>query len=237
MSENKKTAVIIGFPSTGLVGAFAVSYLVKALDMKRIDELESKEIPSSVFIQNGKVYGPFQIYNKDNIYVILSNVLLSPESTHDFIQSGLEYANKVNADHVIIPRGMTIMGPQQDSPKSFGLTVTEQSKNLLEDFKLPVISEASIVGPDAGVISALKKSSVPSLILFTVCNMKFPDADAIVKAVETMADIINVKVDTSKFEERLEKISKDNERLIEQTKKMYEKTSEKPPSMPSPGIG
>jgi len=236
LSESK-TVVIIGFPSTGLVGAFAVSYLVKALDMERIDELESKEIPPSIFIQNGKVYGPFQIYNKDNIYVILSNVLLSSKSTHDFIQSGLEYANKVNADHVIIPRGMTIMGPQQDFPKSFGLTVTEQSKNLLNEFKLPIIVEASVVGADAGAISALKKSSVPSLILYTICNMKFPDADAIVKAVETMADMINVTVDTSKFEEKLEQISKDNERLIEQTKKMYEKPSEKPPSMPSPGIG
>ncbi|MDX1595911.1 MAG: PAC2 family protein [Nitrosopumilaceae archaeon] len=236
MSGNKKT-VIIGFPSTGLVGAFAVSYLVKALDMQNIGELESQDIPPSVFIQDGKVYGPFQIYNKDNVYVILSNVLLSPKSTHDFIQSGLEYAKKVNADHVIIPRGMTIMGPQEDKPKTFGLTVTDESKNLLDEFKLPIISEASVVGADAGAISALKKSSIPSVILYTICNMKFPDSDAIVKAVETMANIIGVKVDTSKFEQRLDKISKDNERLIEQTRKMYEKPSEKPPSMPSPGIG
>ena len=185
--------MIIGFPSTGLVGAFAVSYLVKTLNMERIDELETLDIPPSIFIQNGKVFGPFQIYKKDNIYVILSSILLSPKSTYDFIQSCLEYAKKINADRVIVPRGMIIMGPEKNTPQSFGLTVTKESRNLLDEYHLSMITEASVVGADAGAISALKKSNIPNLILYTICNMKFPDADAIIKAVETMAKMMDVE--------------------------------------------
>ena len=236
LSENKEKIMIIGFPSTGLVGAFAVSYLVKSLEMQRIGELEVLKIPPSFWIQNGNAYGPFQIYRKDNIYVVLSDVPLRSESAHSFVQSSIEYGNKIKIDKIIVPRGMTIVGPEENPPQSFGLTVNEQSKNLLKEYNLPMILDASIVGADAGAISALKKSSITNLILYTICNMKFPDADAVVKAVETMAQIINVKIDTSEFEKKLEQISKNNERLIERTRKILESPAEKPPSMPSPGI-
>ncbi|MDH3192514.1 MAG: PAC2 family protein [Nitrosopumilus sp.] len=236
MPEDEKIT-IVGFPSTGLVGAFAVSYIVKSLKMKRIGELEAFEISPSVRIQNGNVYGPFQIYNKDNIYVILSNIPLFSESAFIFVKSVIEYCKKINVDKIIIPRGMIVMGPEENPPASFGLTVNEISKKMLQEYNLSVITDASIVGADAGVISALKKSDIPNLILYTICNMKFPDSNAIVKAIETLAKIINVKIDTLKFEENLEQISKDNERLIEQTKKSLEKPNEASPSMPSPGIG
>jgi len=49
-----------------------------------------------------------------------------------------------------------------------------------------------------------------------------PDDDAIIKSINTLTDIIKVKVDTEKFEEQLEKINKENEKLIEQTKNYYE---------------
>ena len=236
MSENKEKVMIIGFPSTGLVGAFAVSYIVKSLEMKRIEELEVFNVLPSVWIQKGNVYGPFQIYNKDNIYVVLSDVPLFSESAYSFVQSSIEYGNKIGIGKIIVPRGMTIVGPEENSPQSFGLVVDEKFKNLLKEYNLPTVLDASIVGADAGAISALKKSSIPNLILYTICNMKFPDANAVIKAIETIAQIIDVKIDTSEFEEKLEKISKNNERLIEQTRKILENPAEKPPSMPNPGI-
>jgi len=237
MTVNNEKTVIVGFPSTGLVGAFAVSYIVQALKMERIGELEVSDIPSSIYVQNGEVYGPHQIYQKDQVYVILSNIPLFSESAYNFIKSAIEFGNKIKADKMIVPRGMLAMGQKEIPPKTFGLTVNEDSKNLLQESKLPIITEASIIGADAGAISALKNSKIPTLVLYTICRMKFPDDDAIVKVIETLAQIINVTIDTSKFEERLEQISKDNERLIEQTKKVLKKPTERPPSMPSPGIG
>jgi predicted ATP-grasp superfamily ATP-dependent carboligase len=64
-----------------------------------------------------------------------------------------------------------------------------------------------------------------------------PDDDAIIKSIKTLSDIIKVKVETEKFEERLEKINKDNQKMINETKKYFENTSKTSASIPSPGIG
>ena len=52
---NEKT-LIIAFPSAGLVGAFAVSYLTTQLRMKDIGEIEFTKISPSFVIKNGEIY-------------------------------------------------------------------------------------------------------------------------------------------------------------------------------------
>ncbi|WP_420545751.1 hypothetical protein [Nitrosopumilus sp.] len=65
-----------------------------------------------------------------------------------------------------------------------------------------------------------------------------PDDDAIIKSINTLADILHVKVETEKFEEKLEKISNENEKVIEETRKYYESFAGRPASMPPPpGVG
>ena len=110
----------------------------------------------------------------------------------------------------------------KDEPKSYGLTVNDISRPLLDQYKLPTIPGATILGADASVISAIRKSEVACIVLYTTCRMKMPDDDAIIKSINTLADILHVNVETEKFEERLEKISNENEKVIEETRKYYE---------------
>lgn len=56
MSSDKMTnekVLIIAFPSAGLVGAFAVSYLIAQLGMKDTGDLEFTKISPSYAIKNG----------------------------------------------------------------------------------------------------------------------------------------------------------------------------------------
>lgn len=236
MEKNEKT-MILAFPSVGLVGAFAVAYIVKQLKMEMIGDLEFSEISTSYVIQNGEIHGPTQIYKKDNVYAILVGIPLDAISAYEFVKKSIEFAKNNGIQKIIIPRGMEVVGGDDTKPISYGLVINNNSKSLLDEYNLPSIQNASIVGTDAGIISALKNLEIPSMILYTICRMKLPDADAIVKAIETIASIINVKINTEKFEEGLEKISKENERLIKETMRSFEKTPEKPATMPSAGIG
>ena len=106
----------------------------------------------------------------------------------------------------------------------------------MEKYNLQIIPGATVLGTDASVISALKDSEIPSIVLYTSCRMMFPDDDAIIKSIKTLADIIKIKVETEKFEERLEKISKENEKLIAETKNYFNKTPGTTTSIP-PGVG
>jgi len=227
--------LIVAFPSAGLVGAFAISYLVSQLQMKDIGDLEFTKISPSYIIKNGEIYGPIRIYNKDNIYAILSNIPLNPNSTYDLITKSVEFAKNNNIKKIIIPRGLEMDQNDKTDPISYGLAANIISKSLLDEYDLPLIPNGAVLGSDASVISALMNSEIPSLVLYTTCRMMLPDDDAIIKSINTLTDIIKVKVDTEKFEERLEKINKENEKLIEQTKNYYENQYGTSASIP-PGV-
>lgn len=228
--------LVVAFPSVGLVGAFAVSYLVNQLQMKDIGELEFTKISQTYIIKNGEIYGPTRIYKRDNTFAILAGIPLTAVSAYDLIKKSMEFAKNNDIKKIIIPRGLEISGNYENEPISYGLAVNKNSEYLLGEYNLPSIPGATILGTDAGVISALKNSEVLCIILYTTCRMMLPDDDAIIRSVKTLASIIKVKVDTEKFEERLEKISKENEKLIEETRKSFEKVSGKPASMPQPGV-
>lgn len=229
--------LIIAFPSVGLVGAFAVSYLTAQLGMKDIGDLEFAKISPSYAIRDGKIYGPVRIYNKYNLYAILSNIPLNSIDTYDLIAKSIEFAKKNNIKKIIIPRGLEAYENKKNDPISYGVIANKNSKHLLEECNLPNMPSAMILGVDASTISALKNSEIPCIVLYTTCRMMFPDDDAIIKSIKTLADIIKVKVQTEKFEEQLEKISKDNEKLIAETKNYFEKTSGRSASILPPGIG
>jgi len=229
--------LIVAFPSAGLVGAFAVSYLTAQLGMKDIGDLEFTKISPTYAIKNGEIYGPVRIYNKDNLYAILSNIPLNPTQTYDLITKSIEFAKNNNIKKIIIPRGLEAYENKENEPVSYGVAVNKSSESLLEEYNLPNIQGAMILGVDASVISALKNLEIPCVVLYTTCRMMFPDDDAIIKSIKTLSNIIKVKVETEKFEEKLEKISKENEKLIAETKNYFENTSGRSASILPPGIG
>ncbi len=59
---------------------------------------------------------------------------------------------------------------------------------------MPFVPGATVLGPDASVIFALKNSDAIEIILYT-SRMRIPD-DTIIKSIKTLSDIINVKIDT-----------------------------------------
>ena len=229
--------LIVAFPSAGLVGAFAVSYLTTQLGMKDIGGLEFTKISPTYAIKNGEIYGPVRIFNKDNLYAILSHIPLNPTYTYDLIIKSIEFAKNNNIKKIIIPRGLEAYENKKNEPISYGVVANKNSKSLLEEHDLPNIQGAMIQGVDASVISALKNSEIPCIVLYTTCRMMFPDDDAIIKSIKTLAGIIKVKVETEKFKEHLEKISKENEKLIAETKNYFENTSGRSASVLPPGIG
>jgi len=229
--------LVIAFPSVGLVGAFATSYLVNQLQMKDVGELEFAKISPTYVIHNGEIYGPIRIYNKDNLYAILASIPLNSISTYDLIVKAIEFAKNNGIRKIIIPRGLEAGENYKNEPTSHGLAVNKQSKSLLDEYHLPLVTGATVLGADASVISALKNSEIPGIILYTTCRKMFPDDDAIITSIKTLADIIKVKIDTEKFEERLESINKENEKLIEETKRSIGNSSQMHSSNPPPGVG
>src|SRR5580704_16510099 len=54
--------MVVGFPTHGLVGSVAVSYLVHSLDMAGIGYMIGDEFPPTVIMEEGVVNAPIRFY-------------------------------------------------------------------------------------------------------------------------------------------------------------------------------
>ena len=215
-SQNENI-LLVGFPSNGLVGTFTISYLVHYLEMKQIGEIEHPDLPPTLFVEDGEILPPIRIYKKNNIFVIMSDLPFDPFLAYDFAESVLAYCRKNQIKKIIIISGMESVNRDPKAPKVYGLVTHQSLEKLLYDYEISKFLSGSIFGTDAAMITAFRKSKIPALILYAECHPFFPDPEASIVAITTLAKVLNVKVDTSDIQKKIEWLRIQHRNLMEET--------------------
>lgn len=215
--NSKENVLLIGFPSNGLVGTFSISYLVHYLGMKQIGEIEPPDLPPTLFVENGEILAPIRIYKKENIFVIISDLPFDPYHAHDFSELILQYCKNNDIHQIILVSGMETINRDPKSPKIYGLVTHQSLEEILYTNQISKFLAGSIFGTDAAIISVFRKSKVPALILYAECHPFFPDPEASVLAIITLAKVLNVKVDTTDIQNKMEKLRIQHRNLMEET--------------------
>ncbi len=227
-SNKKENTLLIGFPSNGLVGTFTISYLVHYLKMKQIGEIELPDIPPTLFVENGEILTPIRIYKKENLFVITSDIPFDQYLANDFGEAIFEYSKKNNINRVIIASGMETINSSPNSPKIYGLVTHPSLEKILYQNNISKFLSGSIFGSDASIISVFRKSSIPALILYAECHPFFPDPEASVVAITTIAKILKIKVDTTDIQKRMERLRIQHRNLMEETLKALQQKEKQP---------
>jgi predicted ATP-grasp superfamily ATP-dependent carboligase len=215
---------LIGFPSVGLVGAFAVSYLVDHLKMKNITDLEFTEPMPMFTAVDGKVINPVQIYQKGKTYAVICNISLDLKLAYEFAKSFLSFAKKNSIQEIIIPRGVNADLPSiKDNSKVFGLIINEKLRNVLKKYEIKGLSNSTIFGSDAGLVSALKNYPGDVFFLYTLCGKSIPDNNAITTAITNLNKILGLQTNSKSISDKIDNLRKDSQNLIQQTKNSLKK--------------
>ena len=219
MSQSNKTenTLLVGFPSNGLIGTFTISYIVYHLKMKQIGEMEHPGLLPTLFIENGEIFGPIRIYKKDNLYVIMSDLPFDPELAHDFAESVIEFAKKNQIGKTIIVSGLESQNRDPKNPKAYGLVTHPKLEQLLYENEIPKFLSGTIFGTDAAIITAFRDSDIPALVLYCECHPFFPDPEASVHAVTILSKILNVEIDTTEIQKKLEYLRIQHRNLMQET--------------------
>lgn len=229
----KENTLLIGFPSNGLVGTFTISYLVHFLQIKQIGEIDLPDLPPTLFVENGEILTPIRIYKKEELYAITSDIPFDPYVAQDFADAVLEYCKKNNITKVIIASGMETINSTPKSPKIYGLVTHQSLEKILYENEISKFLTGSIFGSDASIISIFRKSSIPALILYAECHPFFPDPEASIIAITTIAKILKIKVDTLDIQKRIEHLKIQHRNLMEETlKALQQQQQEKQPRAP-----
>ena len=118
--NNQENTLLVGFPSNGLVGTFSISYLIHHLKMRQIGEIEIPDLPSTLFVEGGEILTQIRAYNKNNIFVINTDVPFTQNFEND-IALGLDKlcnANKVKK--IIIERVTLEIGQIEEALRIHG---------------------------------------------------------------------------------------------------------------------
>lgn len=235
-SENKENLLLVGFPSNGLIGTFTISYLVYNLKMKLIGEIDHPGLLPTLFIENGEIFGPIRVYNKDNLFVIMSDLPFDPELAHEFSETLIEFAKKNNIGTIIIVSGLDSTHRAHNAPKAYGVVTHPKLEKILYENDIPKFLSGTIFGTDAAVISAFRETNIPVLALYCECHPFFPDPEASVYAITLLSKILKVKIDTSEIQKKLEHLRIQHRNLMEETIAALQQQAGKQPASKMPRI-
>lgn len=235
-SKSSDKILLVGFPSNGLVGTFTISYLVHSLKMELIGEIDHPDLPPTLFVENGEVLAPIRIYQKDNLHVIMSDMPFDPFLAQDFAGSIIEYCKKNNIGKIIIVSGMETINRDPKAPKVYGLVTHPSLEKLLYQNDVSKFLSGSIFGTDAALISVFRKSTIPAVVLYAECHPFFPDPEASVIAISTLAKILKIHVDTKDIQKKIERLRIQHRNLMEETIKALQAQQEKQPQARAPQI-
>ncbi len=227
------SVLLVGIPGPGLIGTLSVSYLVHALDMEIVGEIENLDTTPIVFIDGGEIFGPIRIYKSGSLYAVLSDMPIDYDMVVSFAQSLIDFAQKNGIDIIVLPNGIQATEKDPNNIKTFGLSTDERLEGIMYENEIPKFLTGMIAGPDATILTYLKNSPIPSLILFTQCNFFFPDPESAMHSIKTISGIIKREVDLAEFKKQMNYLRLQGRQLMEDTLNILqqEKETQKPPQI------
>ncbi len=225
--DTQEKTLLVGFPSNGLVGTFSISYLIHHLKMRQTGEIEMPDLPSTLFVEGGEILTPIRSYNKNNIFVIISDVPFDQHLAGEFALTVQEFCKKNAIKKIVIVSGMESINPKKDAQKIYGLVTHPVLESVLYNNQIPKFLDGSIFGTDAAIISVFRKTKIPALVLYAECHPFFPDPEASIVAIVTLAKILDIKVDTSDIRNKIDKLRIQHRNLMEETIRALQQQREK----------
>ncbi|MDE1811253.1 MAG: proteasome assembly chaperone family protein [Thaumarchaeota archaeon] len=215
-SSEDPSVLFLGIPGPGLIGTMSMTYIIHALKMDLIGEIESS--PSSViFVDNGQMIGPVRIYKKDKIFAIISDIPIDYDNAIGFTESVIDFSKRNHIDFIVFLSGIQVQERNMSNLKTYGLVTHEKLEKLLYDNAIPKFLSGVISGPDATILSQLRNSLIPTIAFHTECNYFFPDPDAAIQTIKIISQIIKTEIDLTEFKKQADYLRLQNRQLMEDT--------------------
>ena len=213
----KSPYLICGFPGSGYVGKLAVDHLIQELQAKHLVDIYSSSFPPQLMI---RVDGTADLM-KNSIFWWKGNgtdlLLLTGDSQPATADSEYKLADEVlnlavdfGTSHVFTLAAY-ITGVFADKPKVFATATDLEIVNEFASHNIVSMDSGSITGMNGLIIGIAKLRNMKGTCLLGETSGYVVDAKASKAILETLLDIIHVRIDMTNLDKR----AKDTEMLIQ----------------------
>jgi len=227
-TNNTPSVLLVGIPGPGLIGTLSVTYIIHSLKMELVGEIDNPDLSSIMFIENGELLGPVRLYKKGTLYAVISDVPIDYELAHGFTESIIEFSKRNNINSIIVFSGIHVPERNLSNLKTYGLVTKPNLEKTLYENEIPKFLTGMITGPDATILSILKNSSIPAMVLYTECNFFFPDPESAMQAIKTISRMLKIEIELTEFKDQIDFLRLHNRQLMEETLSVLQQEKEQP---------
>ncbi|HZY70051.1 MAG TPA: PAC2 family protein [Thermoplasmata archaeon] len=238
----KGAMMVVGFPTHGLVGSVASSYLVHTLDMANIGYMVSEQFPPTVIMEEGVVNAPVRFYasklvcgvdgNCEQLVVAISDIQPAPEVLNALGRRILEWAEEKEVKLVVAVEGQPIEADVKGDARIVAMA-NRAATSVLEKYHFEPANGVLTGFAGSLMLSAISRPT-PVLCIVAQAHKDYPDARAAAKVIETINPLVPMLViDTKPLREKARQIETQvRKNLAQQQESMAQM---RPAEAPGPG--
>lgn len=235
--------MVIAFPSVGLVGSIAGSFIVKQLKLEEIGMIQSPDFLPVTIIHNGKPSPPVRLYASkkkcgpdgscEQIVVVLSEFAPPPKTIKDLADALLRWAKAKQCKIILTLEGMQVQKREENQDaKIFGVGSTPGIKKILKKNGIMPTEEGIIVGLSGILLleGVVQKQDIICMLAET--QTAYPDSRAAARLMEKIDMFLPlIKIESDPLYKEAEKIEKKITEYIKTSKTASSSLPTTPSSM------
>lgn len=207
--ERGKYTVFLGFAGFGMIGSTAAMYIVRSRGFLERGYVRSRLISPMMILIDGRPRPPFRIYGDEGLIFIVSEALLTTESSWPLGSRVMEWLSKKGVKEIISMEGV-LSGARERVIMGF-------STGDLSRLDVRPTQEGMISGINACFLDEALKRGIPWTSLFVPTQfMSSVDYGAVADLIEVLDEVFNLRVDVAPLRRRDEELRKMAERLAKE---------------------
>jgi uncharacterized protein len=223
----KGAMMVVGFPTHGLVGSVAASYLVHSLDMTLVAYMISEQFPPTVIMEEGVVSAPVRLYASklvcgvdrscDQLVVVIADIQPPVQMLNELGRVLLDWAESRGIQLIVAIEGQPIDSEVRGDARVVAMA-NRAAAPLLEKYRFPA-ANGVVTGFAGGVLLGAIGRTTPVLCLVAQAHKDYPDARAAAKVIEIVNPLVPLLVlDTKPLREKARQIESEVRRTLQQTR-------------------
>ncbi len=223
----KGAMMVVGFPTHGLVGSVAASYLVHSLDMSLVAYMVSEHFPPTVIMEEGVVHAPVRFYASklvcgperscDQLVVVIADIQPPLGLLNALGRALLDWAEQKSVELIIAVEGQPIDNDIHGDARVVAMA-NRAAAPLLDRYAFPA-ANGVVTGLAGGIMLGAIGRITPVLCLIAQAHKDYPDARAAAKVIETVNPLVPLLVlDTKPLREKARQIEAEVRKTLQQTR-------------------
>ena len=214
-------ALLTAFPSVGMVGSIAGSFIADAIKMERIAYVLSDDLPPAALVQEGIPTHPLRVMAHKNVSILSSEFQMPLPLAMPLARTVMAWSTSAGYDLIVGLEGLMVEQTMESDKetKVYGVGSTRKAREQLSAAGIEQFKMGMITGVSGALLSEAERTEQDVIVLLVGANALYPDARGAARLIEAVAKLLpSLKVDLKELYEEAEKIEENVKGAVERTK-------------------